>query len=179
MSGSAAKRLLGSLAAGYTLFLLLAAMEYMTDTLNDSTLAWITLLSTIYSFVSLAFSKRWYDGIVFALIGSAFLLFICALILAPLSPLLLIGSIERIIAEGPSVKNVLILLFSITSFVILVAIVTAVVKRLLKRAKNAQNRVQNRPVEAVRGVVCGGSALTPGACDQLARLYTTTRQMQA
>ncbi len=134
---SGARRFLGSLAAGYILFLLLAAMEHMTDTLNDSTLAWITLLSTIYSFVSLAFSKRWYDGIVVVLLVCAFIFLIFALIFAPLSPLLLIGSIERIIAEGPSVKNVLILLFSVTSFVILVAIVTTVVKWLLKRAKNA------------------------------------------
>ncbi|MGB9774766.1 MAG: hypothetical protein ACPL4I_12275 [Bacteroidota bacterium] len=134
---SAVKRLLGSLAAGYALFLLLAAMEYMTDTLNDSTLAWITLLSTIYSFVSLAFSKRWYDGIVVVLLVCALIFLIFALIFAPVSPLLLIGSIEHILAEGPSVKNVLILLFSVTSFVILVAIVTAVVKWLLKRAKNA------------------------------------------
>ena len=134
---NAARRFLGSLAAGYILFLILAAMEYLCGTLNDSTLSWITLLSTIYSFVSLAFSKRWYDGIVVVLLVCALIFLIFALIFAPVSPLLLIGSIDHILAEGPSVKNVLILLFSVTSFVILVAIVTAVVKWLLKRAKNA------------------------------------------
>jgi membrane-associated HD superfamily phosphohydrolase len=132
---NAARRFLGSLAAGYILFLILAAMEYLCGTLNDSTLSWITLLSTIYSFVSLAFSKRWYDGIASVLLVTAFWFFILALIFAPLSPLLLYGSVERIITEGPSVWNVFSLVFSATSFAILVVIISKVVKLLRKRAK--------------------------------------------
>jgi predicted Co/Zn/Cd cation transporter (cation efflux family) len=132
---NAARRFLGSLAAGYTLFLVLAAMEYLSGTLNDSTLSWITLLSTIYSLISLAPSEKGYEGVVYALAVPAFMFFICALILAPLSPLLLISSIEHILAEGPSVKNVFGLLFSATSFAILVAIVSKVVKLLRNRLK--------------------------------------------
>jgi hypothetical protein len=132
---STARRFLGSLAAGYTLFLVLAAMEYLSGTLNDSTLSWIALLSTIYSLASLALSEKGYEGVVYALAVPAFMFFICALILSPLSPLLLIGSVERMITEGPSVRNVLALAFSATSFATLVVIVIKVARSLWGRAK--------------------------------------------
>jgi hypothetical protein len=133
---NAARRFLGALAAGYTLFLVLVATQYVDGTLNGPTLSWIALLSAIYSLVSLALSEKGYEGAVYALAVPAFMFFTCALILAPLSPLLLVGSVERITTEGPSVRNVLALAFSATSSAVLAVVAIKAARSLWGRAKS-------------------------------------------
>jgi uncharacterized membrane-anchored protein len=117
------KKLVGSIVAGYTLFLLLAAVEYVGGTLNDSTLLWISVLSAVYSIVSFVFSNKWYDGIVNVVLVPAFAFFLLALLLIPISPLLLVGTVMHIMSEGPTIGNILCLLLSATSFFMLISII--------------------------------------------------------
>ena len=120
---SGVKKLVGSIVAGFILFLFLAAMEYVGGAFNDSTLLWISIISTAYSIMSFVFSNKWYDGIVIVVMVHAFAFFLLALLLIPISPLLLIGTIMHIMSEGPTIGNILCLLLSATSFFMLISIV--------------------------------------------------------
>ena len=93
---------------------------------NDPQMIWSTVLSLFAIIVVLVFTdsgKQAVEILATILFAPVFLFFLFALIFFPLSPLLLAISIIAILQYGFTLKTILFLMFSITSFMILMSII--------------------------------------------------------